>query len=57
MIIESALYGLKSYGATCRVKLEETLKSLGYKSSEADADVWIKCYFKPNVYPYYKYML
>ena len=31
--------------------------SLGYKSSEADADVWMKRDFKTNVEPYYKYML
>ena len=30
---------------------------LGYKSSEADADVWMKRDFNPNGYPYYKYML
>ena len=33
MIIERVLYGLKSYGATWRAKLEETLMYLGYKSS------------------------
>ena len=31
--------------------------SLGYKSSASDADAWMKKYFKPNVDPYYKYML
>ena len=31
--------------------------SLGYKSSEAYADVWMKQDFKPNGDPYYKYML
>ena len=31
--------------------------SLVYKSSEADAYVWMKQYFKPNVDSYYKYML
>ena len=31
--------------------------SLGYKSSETDANVWMKRYFNPNGYPYYKYML
>ena len=38
-------------------KIAETLVSLGYKSSEVDADIWIKRDFKPNGYPYYKYML
>ena len=31
--------------------------SLGYKSSEVDSDVWMKRDFKPNVDPYYKYIL
>ena len=30
---------------------------LGYKSSEADADIWMKRDFKPNGDPYYNYML
>ena len=57
MIIARALYGLKSSGASWRTKIAETLMSLGYKSSEEDADVWMKRYFKPNGDPYYKYML
>ena len=56
-IISRELYGLKISGAEWRVKLAKTLKSLGYKSSEEDADVCIKRYFNPNGYPYYKYML
>ena len=39
LIIARAIYGLKSSGATRRAKLAETLMSLGYKSSELDADV------------------
>ena len=27
------------------------------ESSDEDADVWMKHYFKPNGYPYYKYIL
>ena len=57
MIIARALYGIKSSGAAWRGKLAETLMLLGYKSSEAYANVWTKRDFKPNVYPYYKYML
>ena len=48
MIISRALYLIKSSGAAWREKLAETLKSLGYKSSEADSDVWMKQYFNPN---------
>ena len=57
MIIARALYGLKRSGDAWSGKLAETLMSLGYKSSEADDDVWIKRDFNPNGYPYYKYML
>ena len=57
MMISRALYGLESYGATLRAKLTETLMSLGYKSSTADADVWMKRDFKTNGDPYYKYIL
>ena len=31
--------------------------SIGYKPSEADTDVWMKQYFKPNRDPYYKHIL
>ena len=48
MIIARALYGLKRSGATWRAKLAETLMLLGYKSSEADADVWMKQDFNTN---------
>ena len=52
MIIERALYGLKSSGASWRGKLAETLVSLVYKPYKADADVWMKRNLKPNVDPY-----
>ena len=57
MIIERELYGLKNYGDTYRGNLSETLMLLGYKSSEADANIWMNGYFNPNGNPYYKYML
>ena len=56
-IIERALYGKNLYGAAWRENLAETLNSLRYKSSEADADVWMKWYFKINGDPFYKYIL
>lgn len=57
MIISRALYGLKSSGAAWRAMLAETLKKMGYKSSEADPDVWMKRATKANGREYYKYML
>ena len=41
IIIGRALYGLKSSGDTWRGEIEDTLMLLGYKSSEADAEVWL----------------
>ena len=41
-IIERELYGVKRTSATWRGKPVEILMPLGYKSSEADAHVWMK---------------
>ena len=57
IIIARLLYGLNISGAACREKLAETLMSLVYKSSKADADVWMKRDVKPNGDLYYKYMI
>ena len=57
MITARALYVIKSSCAACRAKLTDTSMSMGYKSSEADADLWMKRYFKPNGDPYYNYMI
>ena len=57
MIIARSLYVPKSSGAAWWSKPAETFMSLGYKTSEADADVWMKRDFKLNGDPYYKYML
>jgi len=42
LIITRALYGLKSSEAAWRAKLAETLMSLGFKSSRADPDAWLR---------------
>jgi hypothetical protein len=57
VIIVRALYGLKSSGAAWHAKLSETLHSLGFQPSLADADVWIKPASKPNGYEYYELLL
>ena len=54
MIISRALYGLKSSGAVWRGKTAETLMSLRYKSSEADAYVRMKQDLNTNGDKYYK---
>ena len=42
MIIEKSLYGLKSSAARFHEHLSVTLRSLGYKPSKADFDLWYK---------------
>ena len=48
MIIDKALYGLKSSHAAWRAKLVETMKATGYVSTQTDQDVWLKRDVKPN---------
>ena len=56
-IIVKALYHLKSSGAAFRAFLAETLDEIGFKSSEADPDVWLKPAVKTDGEEYYKYIL
>jgi hypothetical protein len=57
LIVEKALYGLKSSGAAFRAFLAETLDNIGFKSSEADPDVWLRPAVKPDGEKFYEYML
>ena len=38
-------------------KVSRNFEVTWVKSSKADAEFWMKWDFKPNRYPYYKYML
>ena len=42
MLVVRALYELKTSGAAFTAFLEEALYNLGYKSSVADPDVWLR---------------
>jgi hypothetical protein len=42
MIVRKALYGLKSSGAAFRAMLANTLREMGFQSTLADPDVWIR---------------
>jgi hypothetical protein len=42
LVLTRALYGLKSSGAAWRADLAGTLRDLGFTSTQADPDVWIK---------------
>jgi hypothetical protein len=56
-ISKQALYGLKSSGAAFRSFLAETLDGMGYRSSHADPDVWLRPAVKPDGEKYYEYIL
>jgi hypothetical protein len=55
-IITQALYGLKSSGAAWRNTLAGTLSDLGFSSTLADPDVWIRPAVKMNGHHYYEYI-
>jgi hypothetical protein len=57
MIIEKALYGLKTSGAAWRALLASLLTDLGYESTRADPDVWICAAVKPDGFEYYEMLL
>ena len=57
MVIRKALYGLKSSGAAFRAHLAETLYDIGFRSSKADPDAWLRPAVKPNDQSYYEYIL
>ncbi len=55
--VTRALYGLKSSGAAWRAMFATTLTDLGYQSSKADPDLWMRPRVKPNGDEYYAYVL
>ena len=57
LIVKKALYGLKSSSAAFRSFLAETLDNMGFKSTEADPDVWLRPAVKPDGEEYYEYVL
>ena len=57
MIVNMALYGLKSGGASFRVHLAETLNDIGFLSTKAEPDLWYRPVVKPNSFEYYEYIL
>jgi len=55
--VTRALYGLKSAGAAFRAYLAEHLRSMDYRPSYADPDVWMRPAVRPDGQPYYEYIL
>jgi hypothetical protein len=56
-LVVRALYGLKSSGAAWRAMLAQSLSDMGYQSTRADPDVWIRAAFKPDGFEYYEMVL
>ena len=52
-----ALYGLRSAGASFRSFLAEHLDNIGFRSSVADPDVWLRPAVKPDGEEYYEYVV
>jgi hypothetical protein len=57
MLVEKALYGLKSSDTAFRTFPAEMLDAMGYRPSYADPDVWIRPAVKPDGFEYYEYIL
>jgi hypothetical protein len=57
MVINRALYGLKSSGAAWRSLLSTTLSVMNLKSSLGDPDVWLRSATKPDGLEYYEMVL
>ena len=55
--IVRALYGLKASGACFRAHLANTLRIMGFVSTKADPDVWMRASVKPDGTKYYEYVL
>jgi hypothetical protein len=57
LIVVRALYGLTSAGASWRVTLAQALRDLGFVSTTADPDVWIRAAVRDDGFEYYEMLL
>jgi len=57
MIIVRALYGLKTSGAAWRATLAQKLIDMGYVSTKADPDVWLRPAVRNDGHLYYEMLL
>jgi len=57
VIVVCAMYGLKSSGAAWHAQLSSTLQDMGFITSLADPDVWLRPACKPSGSEYYEYIL
>ena len=54
LIVVRALYGLKSAGFSWRSEFAQTLRDLGFESTKADPDVWIRAAARNDGFEYYE---
>ena len=57
MIVVRALYGLKSASVSLRSFMAKKLDELGFKSSKANCDVWLRPAVKGSGKEYYEYVM
>jgi hypothetical protein len=57
VLVTRAMYGLKSSGAAWHAKFSDTLRSMNFKPSYADPDVWVRAAIKSDGFEYYEYIL
>jgi hypothetical protein len=57
VLVVRAMYGLKSSGAVWHAKFSKTLRSMEFKPSYADLDVWIRPATTVDGFEYYEYIL
>ena len=57
MEVVRALYGLKTSGASWRAMLAQSLSDIGFVSTKADPDVYLRPATKPCGFEYYEMML
>jgi hypothetical protein len=57
LVLVRALYGLKSAGSSWRSALAQALRDLGFESSLADPDVWLRAAVRDDGFEYYEMLL
>ncbi len=57
LLVVRALYGLKSASFSFRSFMAEKLVAMGFQSTIADPDVWLRAATKGDCEPYYEYVL
>jgi hypothetical protein len=57
VLVVRAMNGLKSSGTAWHAKFSETLRSMNFKPSYVDPDVWMRAPVKSDGFEYYEYIL